>query len=174
MELKDLIKIDKTLRKPSVVEQVVSQMVDYIESGTLPDNLCILPEPRKFARELGITPTNGCKIYHRLAMYGEYDKDYNLIIDYKGRAIQRFQDSVRYAVKHGVSSCEMLEMIADITKVDNPCTSIPSVPAKSTFWHNCPVCGKYVDDGAADGRCFGCLNAAAKHDTEKQSKHTPK
>lgn len=61
MELKDLIKIDKTLRKPSVVEQVVSQMVDDIESGTLPDNLCILPDSCKFARELGITPTNGCK-----------------------------------------------------------------------------------------------------------------
>lgn len=167
MELKDLIKIDKTLRKPSVVEQVVSQMIDYIESGTLPDNLCILPDSRKFARELGITPTNGCKIYHRLAMYGEYDKDYNLIIDCKGRAIQHFRDSVRYAVKHRVSNCEMLEMIADITEVDNPCTSISSVPAKSTFWHNCPICGKYIDDGAADGRCFDCLEAAEHNENHK-------
>lgn len=43
-----------------------------------------------------------------------------------------------------------------------------------SFWHNCPCCGKLVDDGSADGRCFGCLNAAAKRDAEKQSKHTPK
>lgn len=26
-----------------------------------------------------------------------------------------------------------------------------------SFWHFCPICGKYVDDGASDGRCFDCL-----------------
>lgn len=30
----------------------------------------------------------------------------------------------------------------------------------NSFWHLCPICGNYVDDGAADGRCFDCLEAA--------------
>lgn len=29
----------------------------------------------------------------------------------------------------------------------------------NSFWHLCPICGNYVDDGAADGRCFDCLEA---------------
>lgn len=37
-----------------------------------------------------------------------------------------------------------------------------------SFWHDCPCCGKLVDDGAADGRCFNCLEAALKCDAEQQ------
>lgn len=31
-----------------------------------------------------------------------------------------------------------------------------------SFWHICPVCGAYVDDGSSDGRCFDCLEAEAQ------------
>lgn len=33
-----------------------------------------------------------------------------------------------------------------------------------SFWHLCPICGNYVDDGAADGRCFDCLEAENDND----------
>lgn len=28
-----------------------------------------------------------------------------------------------------------------------------------SFWHYCPVCGAYIDDGTSDGKCFDCLEA---------------
>ncbi len=88
-------------------------------------------------------------------------------------------NGIAYALKHNVRSqsdfgdltLDVIELLLECiercmtdtdTLSDILCTSIPSVPAKSTFWHNCPVCGKYVDDGAADGRCFDCLEAAAQ------------
>lgn len=88
-------------------------------------------------------------------------------------------NGIAYALKHNVRSqsdfgdltIDVIELLLECieqcmtdtdTLSDILCTSIPSVPAKSTFWHNCPVCGKYVDDGAADGRCFDCLEAAAQ------------
>lgn len=91
-------------------------------------------------------------------------------------------NGIAYALKHNVRSqsdfgdltIDVIELLLECieqcmtdtdTLSDILCTSIPSVPAKSTFWHNCPVCGKYVDDGAADGRCFDCLEAAAQKET---------
>jgi len=90
-------------------------------------------------------------------------------------------NGIAYALKHNVRSqsdfgdltLDVIELLLECiercmtdtdTLSDILCTSIPSVPAKSTFWHNCPVCGKYVDDGAADGRCFDCLESAAQKD----------
>lgn len=88
-------------------------------------------------------------------------------------------NGIAYAFKHNVRSqsdfgdltIDVIELLLECieqcmtdtdTLSDILCTSIPSVPTNSTFWHNCPVCGKYVDDGAADGRCFDCLEAAAQ------------
>lgn len=28
----------------------------------------------------------------------------------------------------------------------------------NTFYHDCPLCGCYVDDGDASGICFSCLD----------------
>ena len=88
-------------------------------------------------------------------------------------------NGIAYALKHNVRSqsdfgdltLDVIELLLECiercmtdtdTLSDILCKSIPSVPTNSTFWHNCPVCGKYVDDGAADGRCFDCLEAAAQ------------
>ncbi len=88
-------------------------------------------------------------------------------------------NGIAYALKHNVRSqsdfgdltLDVIELLLECiercmtdtdTLSDILCTSIPSVPANSTFWHNCPVCGKYVDDGTTDGRCFDCLGATAQ------------
>lgn len=100
-------------------------------------------------------------------------------------------NGIAYALKHNVRSqsdfgdltIDVIELLLECieqcmtdtdTLSDILYARTPSDFTNSMFWHNCPCCGKLVDDGTADGRCFGCLNAAAKHDTEKQSKHTPK
>jgi len=93
-------------------------------------------------------------------------------------------NGIAYALKHNVCSqsdfgdltLDVIELLLECieqcmtdtdTLSDILCKSIPSVPAKSTFWHNCPVCGKYVDDGTADGRCFDCLEAAEHNENHK-------
>ncbi|MGN0678222.1 MAG: hypothetical protein ACI4JS_01005 [Oscillospiraceae bacterium] len=114
MELKDLITIDKTIRRPDVVQQVVSQMIDLIENGLLPPEMSVLPDFRTFAKQLGITPVNGCKIYNQLNMkYGHYNEGGNLVIDCKGQAIQQLQESIKYAVKQGITCDEMIKIIVD-------------------------------------------------------------
>ena len=115
MELKDLIKVDKTIRKPDVVEQVVSQMTDLIENGLLTQEMSVLPRYEVFAKELGITRVNGCKIYNRLLKYGHYSEGGNFIIDCKEQAMQQLKESIQYAIKQGVTCDEMVKIIAENT-----------------------------------------------------------
>ena len=115
MNLKDLITVDKTIKKPDVVQQVVSQMIDLIENGLLTQEMSVLPPYETFAKELGITRVNGCKIYNRLLKYGHYSKDGNFVIDCKQQAIQQLQESIQYAIKQGVTCDEMIKMIAENT-----------------------------------------------------------
>ena len=104
MALKDYIIIDKTQRKPTIVEQVVSQVSDLIENGQLPEELRILPSYDIFAKEFTITRMNSSRIYERLKKYGGYDKYGNLYLDSKAYAMYRLKESVEYALNQGISS----------------------------------------------------------------------
>lgn len=113
MNLTDIIKVDKTVNKPNIVEQVVSQITDLIESGELPEDIRILPSYEQFSKELGITRINGCRIYDRLKKYGGYDKNGNLLLDGKRYALQQLQESVKYAIKQGATFGELIKVIND-------------------------------------------------------------
>lgn len=109
MILKDLLTIDKTIRRPTVYEQVVNQIVELVDNGLLTAEMSELPDYTTFAKEIGITRIAANKVYNELSRrgYGQYNHDksgnYTFTINCKELTIEWLEDSIAYALECGIS-----------------------------------------------------------------------
>lgn len=109
MNLKDLLTIDKTIRRPPISERVVSQIIELADNGLLTVEMSELPDYPVFAKEIGVTRVTGNKIYNELSRrgYGHYN-EHGFTISCKPQALQQLQDSVSNALKCGISFEEIV------------------------------------------------------------------
>ena len=108
MELKNIIKIDRKSSIP-VATQVLNQMLVLVQQGYFVGERGILPNDTTFAKELGITPTAACKVYHGLRNYGRYVGD-AFVLSMKEYQMRQLRKIIPEAIKSGVT----LEEIVDI------------------------------------------------------------
>lgn len=115
MDLKDLITIDKESRTPNY-EQVTTQIIELAENGLLTSEMCIMPEYSVFAKEIGVTRLAANKIYNRLVQrgYAEYVNNGNsLAINCKARAVRQLQESIKFAIRQGITFEEIIVLLAN-------------------------------------------------------------
>lgn len=110
MNLKDLLIIDKTINKPTIVEQVTSQIIELADNGLLTAEMAELPDCSVFAKEIGVSRVTGTRIYNRLhsAGYGYYNADHTFSVNCKGLAKKQLQESVTRALECGISFDEVV------------------------------------------------------------------
>lgn len=109
MALKDLLNVNKTIHKPSITEQVVSQIIELADNGLLTAEMAELPVLPVFAEEIGVARVTGTKIYNELSRrgYGHYTEN-GFTVSCKPQALQQLQDSVSNALKCGISFEEII------------------------------------------------------------------
>ena len=110
MTLKDLLTIDKTIRKPTIVEQIVSQIIELCDNGLLTAEMAELPDYPVFAKEIGVSRVTGNKIYNELSRrgYGHYNCDNSFSVNCKGLAKKQLQESITHALECGISFEEVV------------------------------------------------------------------